>query len=73
MPTIRTSAVQTFLFWRLLKIYASPIAVNIFVTFFKIVTIAIFMYFRLKNQQKAAHEHDYEMQKWPDRFVISKI
>lgn len=49
--TIRNIAVQTFWFWCFRNRYNSPIAVKIFVTFFRMVTIAIFMYFKLREKE----------------------
>lgn len=48
--TIKNIAVHTFWFWVFRNIYSSPIAVKIFVMFFRIVTMAIFMYFKLKRK-----------------------
>lgn len=48
--TIRNIAVHTLEFWRFRNKYNSPTAVKIFVTFLRIVTIAMFMYFKLKGQ-----------------------
>lgn len=47
--TIRKRAAQTLLSWCLLNRYISPTAVITFVTFFRTVTIATFMYFRLQR------------------------
>lgn len=55
--TITNMAVHTFWFCRFPKIYSSPSAVKIFVTFFRIVTIAIFMYFKLKRCTSKCHWH----------------
>lgn len=45
--TIKKRAAQTLLSWCLLKRYISPTAVITFVTFFRTVTIATLMYFKL--------------------------
>lgn len=47
--TIRKRAVQTLLSWVLLNKYISPTAVITLVTFFRTVTIATLMYFRLQE------------------------
>lgn len=47
--TIKIKAAHTLLSWCFLKRYISPSAVITFVTFFKTVTIATFMYFKLQK------------------------
>lgn len=59
--TITNIAVHTLEFWRLRNKYNSPIAVKILVTFLRIVTIAMFMYFKLKKKKNEYIKCRYDL------------